>query len=322
MSLIIPNIPKHDPFFSSSLEIPAIARAFFKCHLSMISNQLPEQVDLENIIRVDRKNTQPELTQLERDIIYKSTINKTGTIFLCCEHQSQAQRNMPLRLLNYYLDTVKMHLDAENIKWPLITSFLFYHGLKSPYPYSSELTDYYEDPILGSQQLSFRFYIIDITQVSDEEIITHGICAPVELLLKHGRDGKFELEVGDYRPVFYECINQVGENYILSMLAYAKDLVDVVAGKKIYEFIKQIFPDKQELIMTYGQQIEQIGEQRGLEIGLLKGMKEGMKEGMQAGIQTKAIEIAKSMLKKGAEINFIQDVTGTDKETIEEISKN
>jgi predicted transposase/invertase (TIGR01784 family) len=316
------TIPKHDALFSTSLEIPAIAHAFFKHYVSVISKQLPGQINLENLTRVDRKNTRDELTQLERDIIYKSTLNKTGTIFLTCEHQSQAQQHMPLRLLGYYLDTVKMHLDAGNIKWPSIISFLFYHGLKSPYPYSAELTDYYEDPILGNQQLSFRFYIIDITQTSDKEIITHGICAPVELLLKHSRDGKFELEVEHYRPVFHECINQVGEKYILSMLTYAKDLADLEIGEKIYKFIEQIFTDKQELIMTYGQQIEQKGEQRGLEIGLLKGIQKGMQTGIQTGIQTGKSEVAKNLLKKGAEINFIQDVTGLDREAIEELSKN
>jgi predicted transposase/invertase (TIGR01784 family) len=315
------TIPKHDPFFSSSLEITAIASAFFKHHLSAVSKQLPEQVDLENMVRVDRKNTQTELTQLERDIIYKTTLNKTDTIFLTCEHQSQEQRHIPLRLLGYYLDTVKMHLDAGNLKWPIITTFLFYHGLQSPYPYSVDLTDYYENPILGSQQLLFQFYVIDITQISDKDIITHGICAPVELLLKHSRDGNFELEVEYYRPIFHECINQVGDRYILSMLTYAKDLADLEIGKKIYKFIEQIFTDKQELIMTYGQQLQQEGIQIGLIKGALEGMLEGMQKGMQTGMQTGKLEVAKSLIKKGVEINFIQDVTGIDRETIEEISK-
>jgi recombination-promoting nuclease RpnB len=225
---------------------------------------------------------------------------------------------MPLRLLGYYLDTVKMHLDAGNSKWPIITTFLFYHGLQPPYPYSDELTDYYENPILGSQQLSFRFYIIDITQISDRDILKHGICAPVELLLKHSRDGKFELEIEDYRPVFHDCIEEVGEKYIISMLTYSEKLADLEIGKKIYNFIEQIFPDKQELIMTYGQQLRQEGEQKGLEIGLLKGMQTGI----QQGIHNKAIEIAKSMTKKGFEINIIEDLTGLDRETIEDLSKN
>jgi predicted transposase YdaD len=141
--------PKHDPFFALSLEIPAIAHAFFKQH---VPKYVTELINLETLVRVDRKNTDNDLKQRERDIIYKTTLlHQTGTVFLSCEHQSQEQRRIPLRLIRYYLDTIDMHLDAGNFKWPLIVSLLFSHGYKSPYPHPSELTDYYENPILGVQ---------------------------------------------------------------------------------------------------------------------------------------------------------------------------
>jgi predicted transposase/invertase (TIGR01784 family) len=201
--------PKYDPFFSRSLEIPEIAHDFFKHHLS---SDISQQLDLANIVRVDRTNTDYNLKQRERDIVYKTKLNKTHTAFLCIEHQSKAQRNMPLRLLRYYLDTTEMYLNARNRKWPLVISLLFYHGQISPYPYSGEVTAYYADPILGSQQLTFRFYIIDITQISDEVILTHELCAPMEILLKHGRDAKFELPIEAYRKVFHDCIAVVGDH--------------------------------------------------------------------------------------------------------------
>lgn len=251
--------PRHDPFFSRSLEHSPLARDFFSKHIPL---HLREHLGFDHLIRVDRNNTDARLKRRQRDIIYKMPLKQTRTAFLCAEHQSQEQLHIPLRVLRYYTDSVEMYLKAGNRKWPLVVSVIFYHGEKSPYPYSSEVYDYYEDPILGSEQLSFRFYVIDITQISDEEILTYGPCAPMEVLLKHGRDGNFELEPSVYSDVFHACIAAVGEEYIFSMLAYATERKDLAVGKRIYNFIEQVLKDKQELIMTYGQQLRQEGIQQ------------------------------------------------------------
>jgi predicted transposase YdaD len=215
-----------------------------------------------------------------------------------------------------------MHLDAGNLKWPLVMSVLFYHGERSPYPYASELTEYYEDPILGSQQLFFRFYLIDILQISDQDIISHGICAPVELLLKHGRDSKFELPVESYRSVFNDCIKEVGDDYIFSMLTYAQGLADLEIGEKIYKFIEQVFTDKQELIMTYGQKLQGIGKQEGLEIGMLKGLEKGMQQGLQQGIKEEKLNLARVMLQDDEPIEKIMRWTGLNRQAIENIEQD
>ncbi len=47
----------------------------------------------------------------------------------------------------------------------------------------------------------------------------------------------------------------------------------------------------------------------------------GEKIGMQKGIQEKAIAIAKSRLKEGCEVSFIEKVTNLSKQTIEKLKK-
>ena len=76
---------------------------------------------------------------------------------------------------------------------PLLIQLLLYHGESAPYPYQNTLEAYYKHPAWGSQELALRFHLIDLTQISDAELLKHGHCAPMELLLKHGRDGNFEL---------------------------------------------------------------------------------------------------------------------------------
>ena len=125
-----------------------------------------------------------------------------------------------------------------------------------------------------------RFHVIDVCQLSDEDVLRHGICAPMELLLKHSRSGKFELESVAYRQVFQECVAAVGDDYVTTLLTYAIGLSDASVGERIFVFIEEVLTDKKDIIMTYGQKLEERGMQRGIE----------------KGMQSRNVEIAKHML--------------------------
>jgi predicted transposase YdaD len=295
--------PKHDPFFSASLEFLPIAHDFFKQHLPSL---LAPSINLSTLERADRKNTDRKLKQRQRDIIYRAILDGTDTCFLACEHQSQEKWNIPLRLLQYHLDTLSTYMNAGNKDWPLIISLLFYHGKKSPYPHHSESTSYYKKPTLGDLYLYFKFCVIDITKISDEDIIKHGLCAPMELLLKHGRDGIFELAIDNYREVFHACLAAVGEEYIESMLTYASDLKDLKVGEKIYSFIEQVLADKKDIIMTYRQKLTQEAKIEAK----VEGKIEGLEEGMQKGRKVRNLEIAKDMRSAGYKADEIAKLTG------------
>ena len=68
--------------------------------------------------------------------------------------------------------------------------------------------------------------------------------------------------------------------------------------------------------------IENKGMERGLQKGMEQGMKQGMKQGITIGKREKSIEFAEKLIKKGLDINFIEETTGLDKETIEKLIKN
>ena len=102
-----------------------------------------------------------------------------------------------------------------------------------------EAADYYAHPRWGSQELWIRFHVIDVTQLSDEELLTYGLCAPMEVLLKHGRDGNFELAPSAYSDVFHACIAEVG----------AMKFISEMTGLSI-EKVKQLKPWREETSPT------------------------------------------------------------------------
>lgn len=308
--------PKHDSFFGRSLEHPAIARDFLKQHLP---NHLKDKVIWESISRIDRTNTDPALERRHRDVIYKISLKhpNEGSMSLAIEHQSEYDPLIPARFLRYSADNLEGYLKSGNKKWPLLVNLLVYHGRKSPSPYACETSDYYEYPILGNQELWFRFHVIDLTQISDEEILTYGLSAPLEILLKHSREAKFELDIDEYREVFHRCVDEVGDDYIYSMLVYAGSLENFKMGEKIFKFVEGVFNDKPEIIMTYAQVLKKEARFEGVQEGIKEGLIKGLKEGMQ----TEKMQIAKSMLKDGESIEKIMKYTGLDKHNIQKLGQ-
>ena len=264
---------KYDPFFSRSMEHTPIAQAFFKQHLPQ---HLRQPTDLDTLVRIDRTNTDERLAKRHRDIAYEAQMQGEIALLLCAEHQSQPDIMMPVRLLYYGADSIAPYL-KEHQRIPHLVQLLFYNGQQVPYPYPTTLQAHYGHPERGSQELALRFYLIDATQISDQAFLQHGHCAPMALLLKHGRDGNFELEIDAYRAVFQACIAAVGDQYIFTMLNYAVELSNAAAGEKIFSFIEQVLINKTAIIMTYGQQLRQEGRQEGEQnkaLGIAKGMLE------------------------------------------------
>ena len=218
-----------DPFFSRSMEFTPIAQDLFWHHY--LAHIEPKEA-VNTIARVDRTNTNANLNKRHRDIAYEVTMQGGHKRLMCVEHQSKPDITMAVRFLEYSIGDLKGYLSKYQ-EIPFITNMLLYNGKESPYPYHNTLQAYYPNPAVGSQDLTLRFHLIDLTQISDEKLLTHGHCAPMEILLKHGRSANFELSVDAYRDVFQACVATVGNAYLVSMLDYAALLHDGEVGKDI-----------------------------------------------------------------------------------------
>lgn len=64
----------------------------------------------------------------------------------------------------------------------------FYHGVDSPYPYSLCWLDEFDDPETARQLYGAAFPLVDITVVSDDEVMQHRRMALLELVQKHIRE--------------------------------------------------------------------------------------------------------------------------------------
>lgn len=308
---------KHDSFFCRSIENPAIAKAFIKQHLP---SYLEKQIDWGNLYRIDRSNTDFMLKKLHRDIIYRAPMLQGEDIIFGLEHQSKDDPMMTIRYLRYDSNVLEAYMKEGHDKWPLIINFLVYNSPKAP-SYLSEPIGYYKHKSDGKEYLHLFFYLINLMQISDKEILTHGICAPLEILLKHSFDGEFELNISAYQAAFHACINEVGNDYILTMLEYADSLTNFKIGEKMHKFVEELFENKPKIIMTYGQLLRREARKEVRKEAKQEGLQEGLQKGLQRGMETKAITVAKKMIKKGYDIASIQEITELSEEIIQKLKE-
>jgi hypothetical protein len=68
----------------------------------------------------------------------------------------------------------------------------------------------------------------------------------------------------EYQGVFIACIATLGDGYLFSMLNYVDSIEDITVGKKLHKLVEEVYENKKDIIMTYGQLLEQEAENRGM----------------------------------------------------------
>jgi len=165
-----------------SIGNPVGAKAFIQHHLP---KDIVAKIDL-NSLRISNKTyVTPELKGLEDDLVFECKINQQpGYIYTIVEHQSTPDYLLPLRLIGYNITLIREFLQGkpEKTSWPIIINMCLYHGEEKPYPYSTDIYDYFVDPELAKNLKTLtECFLVDLTVMSDKEIEDSGI-------LKH--DGK------------------------------------------------------------------------------------------------------------------------------------
>ncbi len=176
----------HDAVFKKIMSYPEMARDFLDIHLPIA---LREICDLQTLKLESTSFIEQDLRAYYSDVVWSlKTREGQGYIYCVIEHQSTAVPHMAFRLMRYATAAMQHHLDAGNKTLPLVIPMLFYHGQQSPYPWSLNWLDEFDNPQLARQLYSEAFPLVDITVIPDDEIAQHRGVALLELMQKHIRD--------------------------------------------------------------------------------------------------------------------------------------
>ena len=238
------------------------------------------------------------------DVVYAVNYRDTADdreclILVHSEHQSQPDKLLPLRLAHYklamLLDYARSHKDKP---LPVVVSIAYYHGKTTPYPYSMDIYDLFEDRELAEVHL-LNPKLVDLKQLPDNELQQHGIITPVEVLMKRAFIEALDRKDLDlfYESLVYYKDNETVLKTLRVMLEYATSALKYDRSQFLEDFINKL-PELEDEMQTMAQQWKQ----------------EGRQEGRQ--------ELVIDMLNNGATIDFIVKYSGLPHEEVEALKAN
>lgn len=203
---------------------------------------------------------------------------------------------MAFRLMRYAMAAMQRHLEAGHKTLPLVVPMLFYHGNRSPYPFSLCWLDEFADPVMARKLYATAFPLVDITVVPNDEIMRHRRVALLELIQKHIRQRDLMGLVEQLVALLVK--GYANDTQLQSLFNYMMHTGDAA---RFNTFIRQVamrIPQHKEKIMTIAERLRQEGHRNGLQ------------QGKQEGQRLAALRIARSMLNDGFDRDTVLRVTG------------
>ena len=302
----------HDALFKQFLTHPETAKDLLDIHLP---TELREMCDLSTLKLESGSFIEESLRPYYSDVLYSlKTSQGDGYVYALIEHQSRPDKHMAFRLMRYAIAAMQQHLEAGHEHLPLVIPLQFYHGKVSPYPYEMNWLRGFANPTIAKQLYTQDFPLVDVTVISDDEIMQHRRIALLELVQKHARHRDIMELVEPLVTLL--LTDYTTDKQVQSLMNY---LLQVGETNNLEAFITTLassVPKHEDTLMTIAEQLQAKGEQRGLQRGRQEGIELGEAKGRQEGRQETLNEMARKMLLNGMEHQAIMAVTGLSAEEL------
>ena len=291
----------HDRYFQFMMEDKNVSFLFMNAH---IDSKLRQAIDWSTFAIADTARRPTGRKPLYTDTTYHAlTKGHRGHIYLHVEHERGIDETILERHLQYNVGLFLKHKKQNYQKLPLVVNFVLYNGIQEDYPYQEDICEYFEQPELARSVMGHvgkPYTLINLNKESDEVLVSRGPLGLMELLLKRASRVNFLAWMREHK----ELVRRLpADRYLSEGLIYVLEVGHGEADEIIDTFIL-IYPELEEKIMQAALQLERRGEARGI------------KQGIQQGIQTRNLEIAKQMLRKGYAFSTVEELTGLSSERL------
>ncbi|MDL5029953.1 MULTISPECIES: Rpn family recombination-promoting nuclease/putative transposase [Vibrio] len=302
----------HDALFKQFLTHPETAKDLLDIHLPA---ELREICDLTTLKLESGSFIEENLRPYYSDVLYSlKTSQGEGYVYALIEHQSRPDKYMAFRLMRYAIAAMQQHIEAGHEHLPLVIPLQFYHGKVSPYPYEMNWLKRFANPKMAKALYTQDFPLVDVTVISDDEIMQHRRIALLELVQKHAR----HRDIMDFLEPLVTLLltDYTTDKQVQSLMSYLLQVGETSNLEALITSLASSVPKHEETLMTIAEQLRQQGEQRGRQEGIQLGEEKGRKEGRQEALK----EMARKMLLNGIDQQAIMDVTGLNTDELAQLS--
>ena len=298
----------HDRLFRKSLSNKEIAKEFLSTYVPL---HILAKFNMDTITICKTSFIDPKLQEKLSDIVYSAKLldGSTGYLYFLLEHQSTADRLIPLRILQYQVAIINQHMEQHpNDKLPIVYSMLYYCGTDKPYPYTLNVLELFNDCVFAEQTLGKPAHLIDVTVMPDEIIMQHKLIGLLELVHKHINDEDLTLIVGQLKQLILNIIKHHGFNsrlmlYVKVNLYYIMQFGNINNPDRFIEQLEENITIKEQIMGTLARTF----------------IDEGVEKGIGEGEMKKAKATALVLLQKGIDHSIITESTGLSEEELAKI---
>jgi len=223
----------HDEFFRYLFSLMPVVRAFLT---EFLPDDLLSCLDLDTLVPDETAYITPELAAMYSDKVFRCDLRATDgqkfriTIALLLEHKSFAPQ-YPHFQLNEYRQRIWSALVSNGETPVMVLPIVLYHGR---YPWSKRpLSDYfgYLPPALQPYIGSFDYHLVDLTQLSDERLLSLrlGFLASGLLTMKHSQDKDYLVQqmklIFEQGEAFLKT--DEGRTFVETLFVYYTRIVDL-----------------------------------------------------------------------------------------------
>jgi hypothetical protein len=213
---------------------------------------------------------------------------RAAYFYVLLEHQSTADRRMPLRILRYMIQIWDEHLRAhpDALLLPPIVPVVVHHsagGWTAPVAFA-DLLDVSADlrASLGRHLPSFEFLLDDVSEVEDEELRGRAITTLARIALfclaRARTSGDFLSELRRWSDALSELVEAPNGVAALSMVvSYILQVTDT-PPEHLRSMLSQLGPKAEEASMTGEQMLIEKYRAEWLAEGRVEGRAEGRAE--------------------------------------------
>jgi predicted transposase YdaD len=325
----------HDRFFRSAMENRSVALAFMRYYLP---EPVFQALDTDSLILQHDSYIDTELAESLSDLVYHCQLaGEDACISILIEHQSRPDVFMPVRIGHYLFSLLTKQLkqrqphstatESKKVPRRLLTpvyALVFYHGQTSPYPYSLQLADCFNDPLkLMANLFQHPIALIDINQLPDDQLKQQQWIGIVARALKH-------IRAADISPYLLDLLQDCEGlddhsnqwlDFIRTLLHYAIGTGNVIDLEQLVESSQQLPKPIGDTFMTIAEQLEargiEKGKAQGITLGEARGLEVGRHEGLELGRTETQKTTALNMLKESLPVDLVVKVTGLSQREVE-----
>ncbi|PMM48761.1 Rpn family recombination-promoting nuclease/putative transposase, partial [Vibrio splendidus] len=257
----------HDALFKQFMTHPETAQDLLDIHLP---TELRDICDLTTLKLESGSFIEESLRPYYSDVLYSlKTSQGEGYVYALIEHQSRPDKHMAFRLMRYAIAAMQQHIEAGHNHLPLVIPLQFYHGKVSPYPYEMNWLKGFANPEQAKGLYTQDFPLVDVTVISDDDIMQHRRIALLELVQKHAR----HRDIMDFLEPLVTLLltDYTTDKQVQSLMSYLLQVGETNNLEALITSLASSVPKHEETLMTIAEQLRQQGEQRGE----LRGRQEG-----------------------------------------------